>query len=99
MAKASMKKMLEAGVHFGHRARFWHPKMEPFIYGTRNGVHIINLEKTLPQFNDVLNFASKTAAQEVRFFLLAPKELPATLLRKRQYVVACPMLITAGWVA
>ena len=55
--------MLEAGVHFGHRARFWHPKMEPFIYGTRNGVHIINLEKTLPQFNDVLNFASKTAAQ------------------------------------
>jgi len=46
MAKASMKKMLEAGVHFGHRARFWHPKMEPFIYGTRNGVHIINLEKT-----------------------------------------------------
>ena len=62
MAKASMKKMLEAGVHFGHRSRFWHPKMEPFIYGTRNGVHIINLEKTLPQFNDVLNFASKTAA-------------------------------------
>ena len=63
MAKASMKKMLEAGVHFGHRSRFWHPKMEPYIYGTRNGVHIINLEKTLPQFNDVLNFASKTASQ------------------------------------
>ena len=45
MAKASMKIMLEAGVHFGHRSRFWHPKMEPYIYGTRNGVHIINLEK------------------------------------------------------
>ena len=97
MAKASMKKMLEAGVHFGHRARYWHPKMEPFIYGTRNGVHIINLEKTLPQLNDVLNFASKTASQGgIQFSLLAPKELPVILLRKKQYVVVCPMLITAG---
>ena len=63
MAKASMKKMLEAGVHFGHRSRLWHPKMEPYIYGTRNGVHIINLEITLPQFNDVLKLASKIASQ------------------------------------
>ena len=62
MAKISMKKMLEAGVHFGHRSRFWHPKMEPFIYGTRNEVHIINLEKTIVQFNEALNFVSKTVA-------------------------------------
>jgi len=89
MAKASMKKMLEAGVHFGHRSRFWHPKMEPFIYGTRNGVHIINLEKTLPQFNDVLNFAAKLLRKADQSFLLALKEQLAILLKKRQFVVAC----------
>ncbi|VVM17607.1 SSU ribosomal protein S2p (SAe) [uncultured Gammaproteobacteria bacterium] len=72
MAKTSMKKMLEAGVHFGHRSRFWHPKMERYIYGTRNGVHIINLEKSLPMFNDVLNFASKQQQLVALFYLLAP---------------------------
>ena len=81
MAKASMKKMLEAGVHFGHRARFWHPKMEPFIYGTRNGVHIINLEKTLPQFNDVLNFASKTASQGGSILFVGTKRAASNIIK------------------
>ncbi len=96
MAKASMKKMLEAGVHFGHRSRFWHPKMEPFIYGTRNGVHIINLEKTCHSLMMCLTLQARLQLKVARFFLLAPKELLAILLRKRRYVVACPMLITAG---
>ena len=82
MAKASMKKMLEAGVHFGHRARFWHPKMEPFIYGIRNGVHIINLEKTLPQFNDVLNFASKTAAQGGSILFVGTKRAASNIIKE-----------------
>ena len=50
----SMREMLEAGVHFGHQTRFWNPKMAPFIYGHRNKIHIINLEKTLPKFEEAL---------------------------------------------
>ncbi|NCX62983.1 MAG: 30S ribosomal protein S2, partial [Betaproteobacteria bacterium] len=46
----TMRQMLEAGVHFGHQTRFWHPKMAPYIFGHRNKIHIINLEKTLAQF-------------------------------------------------
>ena len=89
MAKASMKKMLEAGVHFGHRARFWHPKMEPFIYGTRNGVHIINLEKTLPQFNDALNFASKTAAHGGSILFVGTKRAASNIIKEE--AIRCGM--------
>ncbi len=89
MAKASMKKMLEAGVHFGHRSRFWHPKMEPFIYGTRNGVHIINLEKTLPQFNDVLNFASKTAAAGGSILFVGTKRAASNIIKEE--AIRCGM--------
>ena len=89
MAKASMKKMLEAGVHFGHRSRFWHPKMEPFIYGTRNGVHIINLEKTLPQFNDVLNFVSKTAAHGESILFVGTKRAANNIIKEE--AIRCGM--------
>ncbi len=89
MAKASMKKMLEAGVHFGHRSRFWHPKMEPFIYGTRNGVHIINLEKTLPQFNDVLNFVSKTAAAGGSILFVGTKRAASDIIKEE--AIRCGM--------
>ena len=51
MATVSMRDMLKAGVHFGHQTRYWNPKMKPFIFGARNKVHIINLEKTVPMFN------------------------------------------------
>ena len=50
----SMRDMLEAGVHFGHQTRFWNPKMAPYIYGHRNKIHIINLEKTQPLFDDAM---------------------------------------------
>ncbi|HHM04701.1 MAG TPA: 30S ribosomal protein S2 [Gammaproteobacteria bacterium] len=62
MANVSMRQMLEAGVHFGHQTRFWHPKMAPYIFGERNKIHIINLEKTLPLFVEAMNFISKLAA-------------------------------------
>ena len=52
MANVSMRDMLKAGVHFGHQTRYWNPKMKPFIFGARNKVHIINLEKTVPLFNN-----------------------------------------------
>jgi small subunit ribosomal protein S2 len=62
MSNISMRQMLEAGVHFGHQTRFWHPKMRPFIFGERNKIHIINLEKTLPLFNEAMAFLQKLAA-------------------------------------
>ena len=62
MAAVSMRDMLEAGVHFGHQTRFWNPKMGPYIFGERNKIHIINLEKTLPLYSDALNFLGRMAA-------------------------------------
>jgi small subunit ribosomal protein S2 len=64
MSAVSMRQMLEAGVHFGHQARFWNPKMAPFIFGERNKIHIINLEKTLPLYNDAMNFVGKMVSNK-----------------------------------
>ena len=58
----TMREMLEAGVHFGHQTRFWNPKMAPYIFGHRNKIHIINLEKTLPMFQEAQKFARQMAA-------------------------------------
>jgi small subunit ribosomal protein S2 len=63
MADFTMRQMLEAGVHFGHQTRYWNPKMEPFIFGARGKIHIINLEKTVPLLSDALNFISKIASK------------------------------------
>ena len=62
MPSASMRQMLEAGVHFGHQTRFWNPKMEPYIFGERNKIHIINLEKTQPLFAEAATFIKQTVA-------------------------------------
>ena len=62
MPSVSMRQMLEAGVHFGHQTRFWNPKMEPFIFGERNKIHIINLEKTQPLFAEASNFVKQVIA-------------------------------------
>ncbi|MGD2075765.1 MAG: 30S ribosomal protein S2 [Gammaproteobacteria bacterium] len=64
MSALSMRQMLEAGVHFGHQARFWNPKMAPFIFGERNKIHIINLEKTLPLYSDAMNFIGKLVSNK-----------------------------------
>jgi len=61
MQQLSMRQMLEAGVHFGHQARFWNPKMAPYIFGARDGIHIINLEKTVQQFSEALKFVKRLA--------------------------------------
>ena len=53
--KVSMRELLEAGAHFGHRTRFWNPKMAEYIFGSRNKIHVINLEKTMVLMNDALN--------------------------------------------
>lgn len=73
MADVSMRQMLEAGVHFGHQTRFWHPKMGPYIFGERNKIHIINLEKTLPLYNDAMNFIGRLAARRGRVLFVGTK--------------------------
>ena len=62
MTGVSMRQMLEAGVHFGHQTRFWNPKMAPYIFGERNRIHIINLEKTQPLYTDAANFVKGVIA-------------------------------------
>jgi len=68
-----MRQMLEAGVHFGHQTRFWNPKMAPFIFGHRNKIHIINLERTLEQFNDATRFVRQLAANRGTLLFVGTK--------------------------
>ena len=68
-----MREMLEAGVHFGHQTRFWNPKMAPYIYGHRNKIHIINLEKTQPLFNDAMKFVRQLAAKRGTILMVGTK--------------------------
>ncbi len=63
MTSVTMRQMLEAGVHFGHQTRYWNPKMAPYIFGARNKIHIINLESSLPMFEDALNYLGKLASK------------------------------------
>lgn len=73
MANVSMRQMLEAGVHFGHQTRFWDPKMAPYIFGERNKIHIINLEKTLPLYNEAAEFVRKVVADGGRVLFVGTK--------------------------
>ena len=69
----TMREMLEAGVHFGHQTRFWNPKMAPFIYGHRNKIHIINLEKTLPKFEEAMKFVRQLASKRGTILMVGTK--------------------------
>ncbi len=73
MSLVTMRQMLEAGVHFGHQTRYWHPKMAPYIFGERNKIHIINLEKSLPLFNEAMNFLGKIAADGGKIMFVGTK--------------------------
>ncbi|MEY2837749.1 MAG: hypothetical protein RJB60_48 [Pseudomonadota bacterium] len=69
----TMREMLEAGVHFGHQTRFWNPKMAPFIFGHRNKIHIINLEKSLPMFQEAAKFAKQLTANRGTILMVGTK--------------------------
>ena len=69
----SMREMLDAGVHFGHQTRFWHPKMAPYIFGHRNKIHIINLEKSLPMFEEGLKFVRQLSANRGTVMMVGTK--------------------------
>ena len=73
MPQVTMRQMLEAGVHFGHQTRYWNPRMAPYIFGARGRIHIINLEKTMPLFNDAMNFVSGLAQKRGTLLFVGTK--------------------------
>jgi len=74
MSTVTMRQMLEAGVHFGHQTRYWNPKMAPYIFGARSNIHIINLEKTLPLFNDGMKYLEQMAANRGKILFVGTKK-------------------------
>ena len=77
----TMRDLLEAGLHFGHETKWWNPRMRPYIYGSRSGIHIVDLNQTLPLFRDALNFISKLGAEGKTILLVGTK-------RQAQEVIA-----------
>ena len=93
----TMRQMLEAGVHFGHQTRFWNPKMAPYIFGHRNKIHIINLEKTLPLYQDAMKFiAPAGVATAARSCSSAPSARRARSIAEEAQRAACRTSTSAG---
>jgi small subunit ribosomal protein S2 len=84
-----MRQMLESGVHFGHQSRYWNPKMAPYIYGERSKIHIINLEHTLPLFNDAMNFVGRLAANRGKILFVGTKRAARDTIQEE--AVRCGM--------
>ena len=82
MSTVTMREMLEAGVHFGHQTRYWNPAMAPYLYGHRNKIHIINLEKTLPLFNEAVNFIGKLAARKGTILFVGTKRAAQKIVQE-----------------
>jgi len=78
----SMREMLQAGVHFGHQSRYWNPKMAPFIFGARNKIHIINLEKTVHAFNESLAFVERLAASKNKILFVGTKRAASKIIKE-----------------
>ncbi len=90
MAQITMREMLQAGVHFGHQTRYWNPQMAQYIFGARNKIHIINLEKTLPLFNDAMNFISKVAADKGTVLFVGTKKSAGKMIREQAQRAGMP---------
>jgi small subunit ribosomal protein S2 len=92
MAQVSMRQMLEAGVHFGHQTRFWHPKMRPYIFGERNKIHIINLEKTLPLFNEAMAYLRKLSENGGTVLFVGTKRQAQETVQQEAARAGCPYI-------
>ena len=90
MPQVTMRQMLEAGVHFGHQARFWNPKMAPYIFGERNKIHIVNLEKTLPLYNDATNFLGKLTSGKGKVLFVGTKRAARDSIKEHAERVGMP---------
>ena len=80
MTQVSMRDMLKAGAHFGHQTRYWNPKMGKYIFGARNKIHIINLEKTMPMFHEALSFVEKQAAGKNKILFVGTKRAASKII-------------------
>ncbi|EAV47318.1 30S ribosomal protein S2 [Methylophilaceae bacterium] len=85
----TMRQMLEAGVHFGHQTRYWNPKMAPYIFGDRNKIHIVNLEKTLPMFEEALKYSKTLAANKGRILFVGTKRQARDILKEEALRAGC----------
>ena len=90
----TMREMLEAGVHFGHQTRFWNPKMAPFIFGHRNKIHIINLEKSLPMFQDAAKYAKQLTANRGTILMVGTKRQAREIVAEEARRAGVPFVDT-----
>ena len=90
----TMREMLEAGVHFGHQTRFWNPKMAPFIFGHRNKIHIINLEKSLPMFQDAMKYAKQLTANRGTILMVGTKRQAREIVAEEARRAGIPFVDT-----
>ena len=79
----TMREMLQAGVHFGHQTRYWNPKMSKYIFGARNKIHIINLEKSLPMFKEALSFIEQKASGKNKILFVGTKRSASKIVREQ----------------
>ena len=90
MAEITMRRLLQAGVHFGHQTRYWSPRMAPYIFGERNKIHIIDLEKTLPMLKEATNYLGAVAAQGGKVLFVGTKRQAGRQLREAAVRAGCP---------
>lgn len=92
MAQVNMRELLKAGVHFGHQTRFWNPKMGKFIFGARNKIHIINLEHTVPAFNEALNVVKAMAAKNNKVMFVGTKRAASKVIQEQAARAGMPFV-------
>ena len=95
----TMRQLLEAGVHFGHQTRRWNPKMRPYLFGARNGVHVIDLEQTVPLLHQALVTLRDVAAGGGRILFVGTKRQASRRSRRPPAAAASTTSTTAGWAA
>ncbi|MBW8068207.1 MAG: 30S ribosomal protein S2 [Ferrovum sp.] len=88
----TMRQMLEAGVHFGHQTRYWNPKMAPYIFGHRNKIHIINLEKTLPLYQEAMTFVRRLSANNQTILFVGTKRQARDIVREEALRAGSPFV-------
>jgi small subunit ribosomal protein S2 len=86
----TMRQMLEAGVHFGHQTRYWNPKMAPYIFGARNKIHIINLEKSLPMYQEALRFVRQLTANKGQILFVGTKRQAREIVKEEAQRAGAP---------
>jgi small subunit ribosomal protein S2 len=92
MANVSMREMLQAGVHFGHQTRYWNPKMKNYIFGARNKIHIVNLEHTVPAFNEALDFIQKQVEQGNKVLFVGTKRAASKIVQEEALRAEMPFV-------